>query len=97
VIVNTSTWRDSAIELNDPACIINPGEHRYFQNRSYVFYKKAILTTMQELDKGIQGGVLQPHDDCTEEFLNKVLDGAANSRFIINDILEVLQTQGLID
>ncbi len=96
-IVNLSSWRDEAIELNDSSCIVNNGEHSFVRGKSYVPYRKALCTTLDKLQRGIDGSVLQQLENCTDELLNRVLEGAANSKFTPNEILEVLQEQGLID
>ena len=97
VIVNISSWKNTAVVLNDPSCIVNNGEHPYIDHKSYVFYKEALCSTMEKLQEGIAKGVLIQQDDCSTEFLDKILDGAASSKFTSIEILEVLQEQALID
>ncbi|MBW7990160.1 MAG: hypothetical protein FVQ84_09125 [Planctomycetes bacterium] len=97
VIVNISSWRDEAIGLNDSSCIVNDGEHPFIKHKSYVFYREAKCPTLIDLQAGIDKGLLIPKEDCSKEFLEKILDGAANSMFTSIEILEVLQEQALID
>lgn len=97
VIVNISSWRDKAIELNDSSCIVNDGEHPFLIHKSYAVYRKARCTTLEHLRAGIEKGLLIPKEDCSKEFLEKILDGAANSMFTPIEILNILHEQGLID
>ena len=96
VFVRISTWRDEAIELNDSSCIVNVGDHPFIRHKSYVYYREAMCRPLSILQQGIEKSVLQPHKNCTDDFLERILDGAANSKFTPNEILEILQEQELI-
>lgn len=96
-IVNVSSWRDDAVELNDPSCIVNSGDHPFVGRKSYIYYRKSLLTTLNGLQAGLDGGVLQQRESCSEDFLDKVITEAANSDFTPNEIRELLQEQGLVD
>lgn len=97
VIVNPTTWKDKAMQLNDKSCIIEGGDHPYINHKSFVFYKKAILTSEGHIQMAMDGGVLMVQDDCSPELLGKILRGAAESEFTPNEVKGVLQEQGLID
>jgi hypothetical protein len=97
VIINVSTWRNKALILNDESCILSTGEHSFIQEKSYVFYKEARITSESALQEGIEGGVLIPCDDCSAKLLEKILAGTMLSKFTPNGVIEVLQEQGLID
>jgi hypothetical protein len=97
VIVNISSWRDEAVELNDSSCIVSYGEHPLVPHKSYVFYSEAMCVTLKMLQEGFQRGVLKQQVDCHEDFLRRILDGAANSKFTPNEVLAVLQEQELIN
>jgi hypothetical protein len=97
VIVNISSWKKIAVGLNDPTCIVNDGEHPFIEHKSYVFYREALCPTLENLQAGIDKGVLIQQDDCSNDFFNKILNGAASSNFTPIEILSILQEQGLID
>ncbi len=97
VIVNVTTWRDKALILNDESCIIEKGEHSFIQQKSYVIYKEAIITSEDALQSGIDGGVLTPYEDCSTQLLGKILDGTMLSKHLSNEIIGILQEQELID
>ncbi len=96
-IVNITSWEDEGDELNDSSCIVNDGEHPFIKHKSYVIYAKAKLTTVGNLQAAFNRGLLHVRENCSDDFLSKVLGGAANSRFTPGDVLDVLREQGLID
>lgn len=97
VIVNITSWRDEGEELNDSSCIVNDGEHPFIEHKSYIIYSQARITTVGSLQSAFDSGVLHMHENCSDEFLSKVLEGAANSRFTPGDVINVLREQELID
>jgi hypothetical protein len=97
IIVNVSTWRDKALIFNDPSCILKKGEHSFVKQKSYIYYKEAIITSEVSLEAGFNGGVLTPSEDCSSLLLERILMGAADSQFTPNKVISILQEQGLID
>jgi hypothetical protein len=97
VIVNVSTWRDKALMLNDESCIIEKGEHSFIQKKSYIFYKEAKVTSENSLQNGLNGGALIPYEDCSIQLLERILAGTMQTTHLSNEIIGILQTQGLID
>lgn len=97
VIVNITSWRNDATPMNDSSCILEANEHPFIKHKSYVYYHYAIITTVNNIENGFTGGVLEPQDDCSSELLDKILLGASQSQHIPIKIIGVLQEQGLID
>lgn len=97
VIVNLTTWRTEAIELNDSACIVNAGEHKFVQGKSCISYSHTRLAKMKDLEQAINEGLVVSHQDCSDELLNKILAGAAKSQFIPLGMIRILQQQELIN
>ena len=96
VIVNLTTWRDRAIELNDESCIVNSGEHGFVKTKSYIYYREAKNPLIEDLQKAMQAGLITPHEDCSVDLLCKILSGAEKSPFTPLKVLQVLRDQELI-
>lgn len=96
VIVNITSWKECATGLNDGSCIVNAGEHPFITHKSYVYYRKAHCSTLRMLEDAFSQSLMEKREDCTKELLGKILDGAANSRFIPFEIIELLEEQSLI-
>jgi len=74
-IVNITSWEDEGDELNDSSCIVNDGEHPFIKHKSYVIYAKAKLTTVGNLQAAFNRGLLHVRENCSDDFLSKVLGG----------------------
>lgn len=59
----------------DPTCVFEPGEHRFFQKRSYVFYEGARVMTVLSLQRGISSGDFSPHDPVSPSIFERICDG----------------------
>jgi hypothetical protein len=97
VIVNVSTWRDKAVIFNDPSCIIENGEHSFIKQKSYIVYKEALIVAESALQDGFKGGVLTSWEDCSTQLLEKILTGATVTQHLSNEVIGILQEQGIID
>lgn len=40
--VMVSSWKDNP-KLDDPACILDAGEHEFIKHKSYIAYKEVVL------------------------------------------------------
>lgn len=96
VVVNLTSWRKTAVGLNDASCIVNKGEHKFIKSKSYIYYRKAICASLENLQKAIDGGAITLRENCSDALLNKILEGAAKSQFTPIGIIGVLKEQELI-
>jgi hypothetical protein len=95
IIVNLTTWRDQAVELNDGSCIVNSGEHGFVKTKSYIYYREAKDPLIENLQKAMQAGLITPHESCSTDLLCKILLGAEKSPFTPLKVLQVLKDQEL--
>ena len=96
VVVNLTSWRKTAVGLNDASCIVNKGEHEFITSKSYIYYRKATCASLENLQKAIDGVVTTLRENCSDALLNKILEGAAKSEFTSNEVNKVLREQKLI-
>jgi hypothetical protein len=96
VIVNVTSWKNNAAGINDESCVINAGEHPRILHKSFVFYRKAKFTTLSELASALNCNAIIKDESCSDALLDKILDGASNSRYTPLDIIQLLDTQALL-
>lgn len=80
LLVNITTQRDGV--FHDPACTIQPGEHRFIINESYVEYKRATVIHTARIIKCVGGWVYTPHDPVSDDLFERIRDGVNSSRFM---------------
>ena len=96
VIVNLTTWRDRATELNDASCIVNIGDHRFVTGKSYISYFDAKCRETKALQEALNKGLITLDETCSDGLLVKILAGAAKSPFTPIKVLQALQDQELV-
>jgi len=96
IIVNLTTWRDRAIELNDESCVVNSGEHGFVKTKSYIYYREAKEPLIENLQEAMRKGLITPLENCSADLLSKILLGAEKSPFTPLKVLQVLKDQELI-
>lgn len=80
-VTNLTTHGRSAICSLGDCVIIEPGEHRYVQRHSCLFYRGAYLTPLQLLNQAVARRIFQQHDPFEPELLQRIQQGAIGSRF----------------
>ncbi|MBW8015057.1 MAG: hypothetical protein FVQ82_02650 [Planctomycetes bacterium] len=95
-VVNITSWKDQAIGLNDEACIVDSGEHPLITHKSFVYYRKALCLTFEQLEKAFSDTLIIKSEDCSSELLGKILVGAVNTRYLPIEIGQLLEEQSLI-
>jgi len=94
VIVNISTYRNKSYE--DTACLLQPAEHKFIVQQSYVVYGRARLVDLPKLETWFRTGELRMSEDASLELLHKVRAGAKGNDFLPYKIERVLSMQNLI-
>ena len=59
----------------DEACIAQAGEHDFIKNESYLSYRDAQIQSSVHLENLVNNGVYRPHNQVTEELLEKIRVG----------------------
>lgn len=89
LIASFSTIRGGRFE--DHTCVIEPGLHHKVPNRSFIYYAKA-----QTYTENFLRSYSSPQGVACDELLNKVLDGAEVSDFLLQDYRQLLIDQGIL-
>ncbi len=86
LIVNVSTLRPNA----ETTCIVQPGEHPFIKNDSYVRYRSARGVKVADLAGAVKRGLLKPHQAASKAFLEKVRAGAKVSPLLAGELRALL-------
>lgn len=77
LLVSLSTIYDH--KNHDPACVLEPGEHRFVKRKSFVVYRKARIEEVKKLTKGIHENKFQSHTPISDSILSKICQGLESS------------------
>jgi len=78
VSVNFTGWQHGF----DQTCIVQVGEHPYIAKRSLVFYPNPRMYKLSTLDKLNKYGLLEFHEDLSDELLKRIQVGALKSPYM---------------
>lgn len=68
---------------HDTACVIQPGEHPFVNERSYILYRDVRVVAETHAQKMVAAHVWTPHSvPFSPELLAKVIAGAQTSKFM---------------
>ncbi|MDR1613128.1 MAG: hypothetical protein LBT97_10170 [Planctomycetota bacterium] len=86
VLVNATTFHKGS--WNDPACVLDAGEHPFIRHKSYIAYRHARIDPQENVERFAR----QKLDDCSPVLLARIASGLAVSRFTPRFIKEALRT-----
>jgi len=95
VVVNLTGYRENI--LKDGSCVLERGEHSFITKKSYVYYRQAKCAKLNNLQNLLKLGGIEKLEDVSSEMLTRIQQGAANSQFTPNEVLNILEEQGFID
>lgn len=75
----------------DATCVVQPGEHPFVVNDSYVVYRSAQLLSAQKIGRMVDGWVYRKGQPATEPLTDRILEGFGVSRFTPRFILNHLR------
>ncbi len=93
LIVSLTTWGKE----DDPACVLNVGDHPFVRQKSFIKYSHAKVVTNQQLEEFHAQRQIHVQPPLSAGVLKRVRDGAAESRFMALGHADILIDQGLID
>lgn len=64
---------------HDPSCVIEPGEHPFITERSFVAYHMARTLPSANLTKCVDGWVYRQKEDISPDLLKRIQDGILKS------------------
>ncbi len=77
LIANITSLRPGA----DETVILRKGEHPYLYKDSVVFYADSMVTTVENIQAGIEEGAFHQCDPCSPELLDKIQNGILASPY----------------
>ena len=93
LIVSLTTWGKD----DDPACVLNVGDHPFVRQKSFIKYSHAKIVSDQQLEEFRARGQIHVQAQLSLSVLKRARDGAAESRFMALGHADILIDQGLID
>ena len=86
LLVSLSTVHDD--KYHDPACVLEPGDHRFVKHKSFVVYRAARIEEANKLTEGVRKNLFQPHERVSEAVLLKIRRGLESSEHTTPRILK---------
>jgi hypothetical protein len=81
----------------EDVCLIDAGEHPRVSHKTCICYKPARATSVANLDRLRDSGYLRMQEPVSAELLQRIRRGAALSRRIELEHLELMEEQELLD
>lgn len=85
--VMVTSWKDNP-KLDDPACILNAGDHEFIKHKSYVAYKEVVLFEKEYIESCLEYGTFKIKEPVSKELLERIIKSAPNSRKISKNNLK---------
>ena len=79
--VMVTSWTDNP-KLDDPACILDVGDHEFIKHKSYIAYKKVVLFEKDYIENCLAYGEAKKKAPISNELLERIVDSAKFSRKI---------------
>jgi hypothetical protein len=80
LIVNITTVYSDDKDCVDATVCLNPGEHRFVNDRSYVYYRGAMTKKVSDLQAEQKVGRLKMHESCSSALIGLVRAGIGASK-----------------
>lgn len=93
LIVHITTYED----YKEDACMLYDGDHARIHHDTCIAYEKARLISLEKLWELEADGKIEWQPPVSSEILQRIRNGAAESRRILLKYLQVLEDQGLIE
>lgn len=77
LLVNVSSLRDD--RFHDPACVIEPGEHKRITSRSWIEYRRARIELSSTLIKGEAAWFYRMSEPVSDSLFERICNGLLES------------------
>ena len=84
VMVSVTTRRDGV--PHDAACELEAADHPFLQHGSYIAYRYARVDSTEHVEGMVKSGAWQPHAPCSQEVLQRIVDGMRATRLAPREI-----------
>lgn len=78
---------------HDPACLIDPSEHKSLSLKSYVYYGGANKQFGKNIRRRLDQGEIFPHPPVSDSLLQRIVDGLMASKFATPAMKKYVQAQ----
>mgnify|MGYP004519749287 CR=1 FL=1 len=85
--VMVTSWKDNP-KLDDPACILNVGDHDFIKHKSYIAYKMVVTFEKGYIENCLMHGTFKAKPPVSEELLERIRKSAPKSRKISKNNLK---------
>lgn len=85
--VMVTSWTDNP-KLDDPACILDVGDHEFIKHKSYIAYKEVVLFEKDYIEHCLECGEAKNKDPISKELLERITKSAKFSRKIAKSNLK---------
>lgn len=93
LIANLTSWRSD----KEGVCVLRRGDHPFVKKKTVVNYRASKLARADQLEQLLARGALVPRHRVRAEVLQRIREGAALSRMIPLENLQLLKDQGLVE
>ena len=76
----------------DDACIVQPGEHPFIKDKSFIEYRNARVDPIGHLLERVREGTFTLQAQASQELFEKIGNGLAKSRFVKGYIKDLLSS-----
>jgi hypothetical protein len=94
LLLNLTTIRN--LRNEDLSCTFAPGEHEWIDNESYVKYRFAETHTARSLELMDKPSIITTYSPFSDQLLNRIYEGAANTLNLDQDLVDLLKAQGFV-
>ncbi|MDR0578309.1 MAG: hypothetical protein LBI87_12465 [Candidatus Accumulibacter sp.] len=88
ILVSVTTLHEGL--PNDPACVLDAGEHPFIKHKSYIAYRHARIEPAPHVEHLI-GSVWPTQPDCDKNLLDRIISGIVESRMTPRHIKQAIQ------
>ena len=78
----------------DRSCVVRVGEHPFVTGTSFVYYGKARVVSLRELELSVRANLLRPRAPLSPTLLDRIRQSCR--RTLPGDYVQILVDQGLI-
>lgn len=89
ISVNFTSVPDNT--LYDTSCLVDIGDHPFIKHLSYVNYRGARCDSYEQIQKLIDKGVFIKKEPCSDELLQKIINGALISKMISREFKDIIK------
>lgn len=82
-----TSWKNNP-KLDDPACILNEGEHEFIKHKSYVAYNQVVLFERDYIESSLEYGTFKAKPPVSKKLLLRIIKSASSSKKISKNNLK---------